>query len=293
MAFRLALLFVLTLTLASATSAQSLERRTTIAVLSFGDSGVGHQASESLAARFRSAGLRVLDSDLAMAAAQGAGYSPSLNMAVAEARTFGAVIGSDFYVLGDAQTLRRSPSSGQIYFESYASIFLVSARTGRLLRWQRAGLHAPKPAEAENLLLAALSGMSDALIVDLRRAQEEERTARAEAVERGVPIIETAPEDEETAAAEGMRLPRPFRRIQPPYPESAAAAEVEAVVDVLVDLDRNGEVTNAWITRWAGFGLDEATLETVRKLHFFPAMRNGTAIPLRVLLRYNFRKPPR
>jgi TonB family protein len=81
--------------------------------------------------------------------------------------------------------------------------------------------------------------------------------------------------------------------LQPPYPDSAAAAEVEAVVDVLVDLDAKGEVTNAEIARWAGFGLDEVTLATVQKLHFFPAMRDGVAIPLRVLLRYNFRKPPK
>jgi outer membrane biosynthesis protein TonB len=47
------------------------------------------------------------------------------------------------------------------------------------------------------------------------------------------------------------------------------------------------------VVRWAGFGLDEATVATVRQLHFFPAMRNGAAVPLRVLLRYNFRKPPR
>jgi TonB family protein len=81
--------------------------------------------------------------------------------------------------------------------------------------------------------------------------------------------------------------------LQPSYPDSAAAAEVEAVVDVLVDLDSNGEVGNVQVARWAGFGLDEATVATVRQLHFFPAMRNGTAIPLRVLLRYNFRKPLR
>jgi hypothetical protein len=28
-------------------------------------------------------------------------------------------------------------------------------------------------------------------------------------------------------------------------------------------------------------------------MHFFPALKNGTAIPMRVLLRYNFRKPPK
>jgi TonB family protein len=62
------------------------------------------------------------------------------------------------------------------------------------------------------------------------------------------------------------------------------------VVDVLVDLDAEGEVSHVDLARWAGFGLDEATIDTVRRLHFFPAMRNGTSIPIRVLLRYNFRR---
>jgi outer membrane biosynthesis protein TonB len=45
------------------------------------------------------------------------------------------------------------------------------------------------------------------------------------------------------------------------------------------------------VVRWAGFGLDEAALSTVRQLHFAPARRDGTAVPMRVLLRYNFRRP--
>ena len=88
-------------------------------------------------------------------------------------------------------------------------------------------------------------------------------------------------------------MPRAFRHLIPAYPETAAQAEAEATVDVLVDLDATGEVTRVEVARWAGFGLDEATVETVRRLHFFPAMRNGVAIPIRVLLRYNFRKPPK
>ena len=86
---------------------------------------------------------------------------------------------------------------------------------------------------------------------------------------------------------------RPYRRLIPAYPATAVRAEVEATVDVLVDLDATGEVQNASIARWAGFGLDEATVATVRQLHFFPALRNGVASPIRVLLRYNFRKPPK
>ena len=59
------------------------------------------------------------------------------------------------------------------------------------------------------------------------------------------------------------------------------------------DVGSDGEVGEIQVVRWAGFGLDESTVATVRQLHFFPAMKNGTAIPMRVLLRYNFRKPPR
>lgn len=294
MVFRLSLLLVLFMVHAACAQAQSRERRTTIAAVLINNSGLERRVSEFYADRFRSADLEVLDPDLARAAAQGAGYAPSLNMAVSEARTFGSVIGSDFFVLIEAQTLRRSPSSNQIYFDSYASIFLVSSRTGRLWRFQWIKVHAPTPAQAEKHLLTDIAGSktADPLIENVSRAQEEERTRRVLAVGREVPVIEVAP-DGETATAEGIQLPRPYRRLQPPYPELAASAEVEAVVDVIVDLDKKGEVVYREIARWAGFNLDEATLDTVKKLHFFPAMRDGSAIPLRVLLRYNFRKPPK
>jgi TonB family protein len=276
-------------------SSQSAARRTTIAVLSFGESAVGRQSSDLLAKLLARDEVQVLDSDQAQAAALGAGYAPSLNMATSEARILGAAMGSDYFVLGDAQTLRRSPSSGAVYFESYASIFVVSSRTGRLVNWRRLSFPAPSPEAATRSLLSALSQntLSDKLIAAIRQAQEDERTTREAAIVKGIPVIEEAPTDDKAAAAEGLRLPNPYRRLQPSYPDTAAEAEAEAIVDVLVDLDANGEVGHAEIARWAGFGLDEATLETVRRLHFFPAQRNGAAIPLRVLLRYNFRKPPK
>lgn len=277
-------------------SSQSRARRTTIAVLSFGESAVGRQSSDLLATKLLARDeLQVLDSDQAQAAALGAGYAPSLNMATSEARILGAAMGTDFFVLGDAQTLRRSPSSGNVYFESYASIFIVSSRTGRLVSWRRLSFPAPRPEAATRSLLSALSQntLSDKLIAEIRQAQDDEQTTREAAIAKGVPVIEEAPTDDKAAAAEGLRLPNPYRRLQPSYPDTAAEAEAEAIVDVLVDLDANGEVGHTEIARWAGFGLDEATLETVRRLHFFPAQRNGAAIPMRVLLRYNFRKPPK
>ena len=59
---------------------------------------------------------------------------------------------------------------------------------------------------------------------------------------------------------------------------------------MLVELDKEGEVGHVEVARWAGFGLDEATVNTVRQMHFFPALRDGAPIPIRVLLRYNFRQ---
>lgn len=275
--------------------AQVSERRLSLAVLDFGDTATGRISSDKLTANLKHAvDVSVLDQDQGRAAARGAGYAGSINLSLDEARELGAALGSDFFLVGDAQTLRRSPSSGPVYFESYASVFLVSARTGRLITWLRPMSEAPTAAAAELALITKLTSadIRDHLITSIRQAHSRERGERELSHNRDVPIIEEAPDDEKVAEAEGLRLPRPYRRLTPHYPESAAKAEAEATVDVLVDLDADGEVTRVEVARWAGFGLDEATVDTVRRLHFFPAKRDGVAIPLRVLLRYNFRKPP-
>ena len=296
MSLRLSLLvlFVLSL-LPSEIVAQAIERRTPVAVLDFGDSNFGRVAAEKVAANLREfSELNLLDRDQARTAAKGAGDDGSLNMSLEEARILGATIGCDYYLIGDAQTLRRSPSVTPAYFESYASIFVVSSRTGRLLMWQRPSFTAATSESAEKLLLADLSSaaIGRTLQAAIRRTQEDERVAREAVIASSTPVLE-APDDEKIAEQQGLRLPRPYRRLQPTYPESAARAEAEATVDVLLDLGNQGEVVHAAVVRWAGFGLDEATLESVRRLHFFPAMRNGSPIPIRVLLRYNFRKPPK
>ena len=284
----------LSLALNVAASAQTPERRVNLAVLDFADSAIGRLASQKLIANLKQeTALLVLDPDQVRAAARGAGYAGSLNLSLSEARNLAAVLGCDFFVLGDAQTLRRSPSNESSYFDSYASMFVVSARTGRLLSWERPNFQAATPAEAEKSLIGEMSGADVRwrVLRSIRRAQEDERAARALTIDQQTPVIEAAPDDDKGAEAQGLRLPRAYRRLLPTYPETAASAEAEASVDVLVDLDAGGEVTRVEVARWAGFGLDEATVETVRQLHFFPAMRNGVAIPMRVLLRYNFRKP--
>ena len=282
--------------LSSSSSAQTSLRQTSLSVLDFGKSDFARLAAEKLRTNLRSQSeLVVFDPELSRAAARGAGYSGSLNMSLAEARDLGAVMASDFYIIGDGQTLRRSPSSAQIYYESYCSVFMISSRTGRLVFWDRPSFQAetPKAAEAQLLFKLADREIQHFCLITTRRAQEDERSQRELVVDVNQPVIEEAPDDNDAAEAKGLRLPRPYRRLHPEYPESAARAEAEATVDVLVDVGADGEVGQVQIARWGGFGLDEATMATVRQLHFFPAMRNGMPIPMRVLLRYNFRKPPK
>src|SRR4029079_11817966 len=124
--------------------------------------------------------------------------------------------------------------------------------------------------QAQDLLLKEITSgeLSGRLLSAMQRASEEERIQRTFIPTSSAPVIEEAPEDEKTAEAQGLRLPRPFRRLRPEYPDSAARAEAEATVDVLVDVGADGEVGDVQVARWAGFGLDEATIATVKQMHF-------------------------
>lgn len=271
---------------------------TRIAVLDLGTTATGLRAAEEIRGVFltrQSPSGRefdLIDPDQTRAAALGAGFEGSLNLTLQQARDLGAAIGCDFYFIGEAQTVRRSPSAKPIYYEAYATIFLVSARTGRLLHWERPSVQRDVPEEAERALRAILSDdeTRQRYAVALRRAREDERAERAAATESVPPIIEVM-SDDDSAVNKDVRTPRPYRRLKPPYPQTAAIAEVEATVDVLVDIDARGEIGRLEIARWAGYGLDQSVIDTVTQMHFFPAMRDGIAIPMRVLLRYNFRKP--
>ena len=295
-------LLILLLLLACAACSISIEAQTNapalrVAVLNFGEKQTGLRAAEKLALAF-SADKRIAltDREESRAAARGAGYAGSLNMTLEEARDLGGAIGADFYLTGDAQTLRRSPSTGPHYFEAYASIFIVSSRTGRLLLWERPSFEAASPDKAEAMLLEEVKKRATHYADMIEKAREMELSERAQMLERvsmAAPVIEDAPDDEAEAARQGLRLPQPYRRLRPSYPETAARAEAEATVDVQVEIDARGEVSRVEVVRWAGFGLDEAAVSTVRQLHFSPARRDGLAIPMRVLLRYNFRRPPK
>lgn len=280
--------------------AQEEERRVSVAVLDMGRTPTAARVVERLSKLLASAGvggrarLFVLDRGMSAAAARGVGYEGSLNLTLAEARSLGAAIGCDFYFTGDAQTIRRSSVTRPVYYESYASIFLVSARTGQLLLWERPAAEAETTEAAEASLLASLGpSLAKRYAAALLDAAAREERARFEpAMTEPAAVIDLSTEEGANAHAD-LREPAPYRRLRPAYTEAAARADAEATVDAEVEIDAVGEVGRVRVVRWAGFGLDESVVSTVRQMHFRPALRDGEPVAVRVLLRYNFRRPPK
>jgi len=299
MKFRLALVTLLLFALWPARATAQDVRRVRVAVLDMGGSPVAERVAERLAKLLGSAvrtdpGLAVLDRGLSRAAARGVGYAGSLNMTLAEARSLGAAVGCDFFVTGDAQTLRRSSDARPVYYESYATLFFVSAQTGRLAFWLRPAEEGDTAEAAEAALLdrfnAKTFGPYAGIVAETAEREERERFASDEAEAADVIDLST---DEGASVNRDLREPAPYRRLRPAYTDAAARAEAEATVDALVEIGADGEVGGVRVVRWAGFGLDEEVVETVRRMHFRPAQREGEPVPVRVLLRYNFRKPPK
>ena len=315
------LLFVIIPVLACASavavSAQTVAaRRVRVAVLDLGETETGRRVADRLASALASEPatapaataartvekseprIEVLDRELVRVAARGVGYAGSLNLTLEEARNLGAAIGCDFFIAGEARTLRRSPADTPAYQEAYASLFLVSARTGRLILWRHPRAISSTNEAAEAGLFIVLAQETRAryapAILEAQAREETERRAQLEQAGEVVAFEDLSKEAGEGANVESnLRPPQPYRRLQPIYTREAALSEVEATVDVLADIDAEGEVSRVEVVRWAGFNLDESVVDTVRRLHFRPAMRERVPISVRVLLRYNFRRPPK
>jgi TonB family protein len=272
--------------------------RLKIAVLDFNSiSNVGARAASALADALKKfPTLNVADRDLARAAAQGQGYAGSLNMTLEDARNLGAALDADFFIIGAADTLRRLPSEGAPYFESYETIFIVSAQSGKLVLWDEARARGASAEEAEKELHKNFAERVDrcrAAIEGARRDEMNEAQKRREEILSNKLIsIEDAPEAD-APEAKGFRPPAPYARLRPVYTEAAARREVAATVEAQVEIDAQGAAQKIEIERWAGYGLDESVSQTIKKMRFRPAMRDGIPIPVRVLLRFNFRRSAR
>jgi TonB family protein len=87
----------------------------------------------------------------------------------------------------------------------------------------------------------------------------------------------------------GISPPIPIYKPEPAYSEEARKAKYQGTVVLWIVVDAQGNVTDPKVVRPLGLGLDEKALETVRTWKFKPALRNGTPVPVRVIVEVSFR----
>ncbi len=87
----------------------------------------------------------------------------------------------------------------------------------------------------------------------------------------------------------GVSAPIPIYKPEPAYSEEARKAKYQGTVVLWIVVDAQGNVTDPRVVRPLGLGLDEKALETVRTWKFKPALRNGTPVPVRVIVEVSFR----
>lgn len=230
-----------------------------------------------------SAKSKILDNSQVNAVLNSRAAENLYNLSTEEAQTLGNAIGCNFLIILKTENQRRSSFSKNTYYESYISLYLVSTRTGRLVFWTLKSLEAENPEDADKKLFASLEKLADEISANLATSYKDEIN---EAV---LPNLEELPE-ENSPAARNFRSPLPFKRLRPAYTPIANLYGIAATVDALVDLDENGQITHIEITRWAGYGLDESVTKTIREMNWRAASRDGKTLPIRVLLRYNFKK---
>ncbi|CAN5387595.1 hypothetical protein BH20ACI2_BH20ACI2_06450 [soil metagenome] len=227
--------------------------------------------------------IRVLDMDLSEAAYSSVSSPTPFNLTIGESKRIGSVTGSDILILVRSANQRRSAFGRAEYYEAFAVVYVVSTRTGRLIWWKLLSYEATGSDQSDKLLEAGIAPLSDEI------AGHVLSTIKNEINESPAISIEEVP-SEGSPLAKGLRPPVPYSRIKPEYPAAAALYEVTATVEALVDLDASGIIKRMDITRWAGFGLEESVEKAIRQMNWRPAERNGKALAMRFLLRYNFKK---
>jgi hypothetical protein len=257
-----------------------------LAVVDFAGDAEGEVASLLRSLSRDAPALELLDEQLVRAAVRGAGYAGDLNLSLEEARALGLSLGCEFYLLGKVQTARRLEAGEQSHFESLAGLFLVETRTGRLVlfRFERATSKAEAAARGQLIELVRRGWKPIESAIASAQASQQARIANA----ASMPLIEIAPD----AVAAG---PQPvfFERLKPAYTESAEAADIAATIELEASFQFDGRVGEIEVLRWAGFGLEESAIATLRQLRFKPAERDGKGITIRGLVRYNFLRPRR
>lgn len=226
--------------------------------------------------------FKVLDDSLAESAYLSVSPDTPFNLTTEQSKRIGSTIGCDTFLLIRSATQRRSAFQRAEYYESYAVIYGVSSRTGRLLFWKLQKYEAPKPERASEMLSASIASLAEEITPKLKAGLKQELN------EAALPNFEEVPDD--ATAGKDFKAPIPYQRMKPEYTTQASLFDIKATVDAYVYLDERGTVVAVEPVRWAGFGLDESVERNIRAMNWRPATRGSKTSAMKFLVRYNFKK---
>jgi TonB family protein len=284
------LLIIILLIAASLVSVQAANqekstRRWRIAFIGFTESSENKIAQDFLEKLALDERASLIDESQIKLALSGLGYKESLNLSVEEARRTGAAIGCDFFIIGKTDAALRSETANESHGESIIGLMLVDSRSGKLAHFD---FILEKAATIEAAQAKARQTLASRVNIYLEKMSEF-RTARESIIPVSTELVEDMP-DAESAATAGFKAPEFINRMKPEYTEEATHADITATVEANVIFKADGEIGDIELIRWAGFGLDESAVRAIHQLKFKPATRNNKAIPVRALIRYNFRR---
>jgi TonB family protein len=85
-----------------------------------------------------------------------------------------------------------------------------------------------------------------------------------------------------------VEAPHAIYTPDPEYSKAARAAKYQGLVVVGVIIGADGTVSDVWVTRKAGLGLDQETLRAVRTWKFQPAVKAGKPVPVLASIQSQF-----
>ncbi|MBI3652287.1 MAG: energy transducer TonB [Acidobacteria bacterium] len=280
-----ALVFSLLLLPTQALPQQQTLRRLRLAVVGFTGNSDNQIAKNFLEALAQNQRLKLIEEAQIKPALDALRYEGAINLSRAEARSIGAAIGCDFFIIGKAEASRRSEAAQEAHEELCLGVMIVDSRSGALAHFdfilEKAATTEIALRQAAHTLAARLPLYLEKMTA-FRAAQELAKPSSNE------PVDEMP--DTKSALVAGFKAPEFIHRVKPDYTDEADRADINATVEARVVFKASGDIGDIEIIRWAGFGLDEAAVRAIRQLKFKPAMRDGKAVNVRALIQYNFRR---
>ncbi|MFZ1011834.1 MAG: energy transducer TonB, partial [Terracidiphilus sp.] len=87
----------------------------------------------------------------------------------------------------------------------------------------------------------------------------------------------------------GVSAPQVVHSVDPEFTEEARRADFEGTVAIQLIVDAQGKPQDIHVTRHLGMGLDQKAIEAVRQYLFRPAMYQGHAVAVQMVIEVAFR----